>query len=157
MSANQGCSSWWISPPWLKFMWEKKSEKEKERKKNTCYTSTQMCAHIHIKTSPECRVAFCAEPRVGVHTPSWADGKTESSWLTTLRRIGPKRRCFGHTCCTFATEYPLRVCACMRVCPRVAAAMRQSATCSSWLQLNGKLEILTIDSVVCEWFEKRSM
>lgn len=39
---------------------------------------------------------------------------------------------------------------CVCVCETVALPC-QNATCSSWLQLNGKLEILTIDLVVHKW------
>lgn len=48
----------------------------------------------------------------------------------------------------------LCVCACVCVGVCVSAALLcQNATCSSWLQLNGKLEILTIDLVVRKWLE----
>lgn len=42
------------------------------------------------------------------------------------------------------------VCVCVYVCV-TSALPCQNATCSSWLQLNGKLEILTIDLVVHKW------
>lgn len=42
----------------------------------------------------------------------------------------------------------LGVCVCVSV---ISALPCQNATCSSWLQLNGKLEILTIDLVVHKW------
>lgn len=84
--------------------------------------------------------------KVQVHSLSWPHGKTESSWLTALKWIGPKLH--EHTCCTFMLPAECPLCVCVWETPALPC---QNATCSSWLQLNGKLEILTIDLVVHKW------
>lgn len=56
---------------------------------------------------------------------------SEANWTEMLQH--------EHTCCTFTLPSE---------CPLSPALPCQKATCSSWLQLNGKLEILTIDLVV---------
>lgn len=56
---------------------------------------------------------------------------SEANWTEMLQH--------EHTCCTFTLPSE---------CPLSPALPCQKATCSSWQQLNGKLEILTIDLVV---------
>lgn len=102
-----------------------------------------ICAHAILgeKKSLVCHIRFVQRWDWGSHFVLknmnwWKDWVpvshgSEANWTEMLQH--------EHTCCTFTLPSE---------CPLSPALPCQKATCSSWLQLNGKLEILTIDLVV---------
>lgn len=127
--------------------WFKKKKKKKVL--HLVATHTQRHTQPYIKTSLVCRIRFAQRWDWGSHSGLkelywWKDWLpvthgSEMNWTETLRH--------EHTCCTFTLPAECPLCARACVCESPALPC-QNATCSSWLQLNGKLEILTVDLVV---------